>query len=197
MRILFLTNNPQTSDSLYEWLSMRGEDMVYKDCPVDGNFVRDNSIEFAISYNYYNIIRKDVIDLLPRRIINLHISLLPYNRGMHPNIWNFIEGTPHGVTIHEIDEGVDTGDILLQEQLVFDPELETLRTSYDKLHKSIQTLFRENWHLIKNGEISPRMQEGAGNVHKKTDLLFLSSVIDYDVTVSSLLLKIENTISQS
>ena len=44
---------------------------------------------------------------MKRPIVNLHISYLPFNRGSHPNYWSFVENTPKGVSIHEIDEQIE------------------------------------------------------------------------------------------
>lgn len=64
------------------------------------------------------------------------------------------------MTIHLIDKGVDTGDILLQKEVFIDEDKETLRSSYLKLNREIQLLFKENWELIKTGRITPVTQEG-------------------------------------
>ena len=48
------------------------------------------------------------------------MSYLPYNRGAHPNFWSFVNNTVKGVTIHEIDQGIDTGKIILQKSIKFD-----------------------------------------------------------------------------
>ena len=40
------------------------------------------------------------------------MSFLPYNRGSHPNFWSFVENTPKGVSIHEVSNGIDDGDII-------------------------------------------------------------------------------------
>jgi len=82
---------------------------------------------------------------------------------------SFIENTPKGVTIHLIDEGIDTGPILVQKKLKFDETLETLRSAYEKLHKEIQELFKQNWNDIKTGKIKPIAQEMKGNLHYKDD----------------------------
>ena len=189
MKLLFLTNNPEVTSTLYDWLITNGEEVLQSRIPVNAEFLLENSIGFIISYNYSHLISRDVLGLLPHRIINLHISLLPYNRGADPNIWSFIDNTPSGVTIHEIDEGLDTGDILLQRTLDFDSDIETLRSSYKKLHKTIQTLFIDNWESIKTLRITPKKQSAGGSMHKKKDLLYLSDTIDYDETVSQFLEK--------
>lgn len=191
MKILFLTNNPKVSDTLYDWLIACGEEALYESEPINADYVRKKNIGFIISYNYIHLIKRDVLDLLPRCVINLHTSLLPYNRGSNPNIWSFIEGTPSGVTIHEVDEGLDTGDILLQQQTIFDPKFETLRSSYDKLQQLIQKLFMENWDRIKSHKITPRKQTGNGTIHKKKDAQLFASILNYDDKISEFLTKLK------
>src|SRR6056300_461455 len=60
--------------------------------------------DWVISFGYKHILKSDFISRFYRKIINLHISYLPYNRGSHPNVWSFVEDTPKGVTIHLIDD---------------------------------------------------------------------------------------------
>lgn len=72
---------------------------------------------FVVSFNYRYLIPEEVLKLLPGKVINLHTSLLPYNRGSAPNFFSFLEDTPKGVTIHRVDSGLDTGDILCQKEL--------------------------------------------------------------------------------
>ena len=114
----------------------------------DMNLVTES--DFIVSYGYQIIIKEPLLELFPGRVINLHISLLPWNRGSDPNLWSFLNDTPKGVTIHRIEKGVDTGDILAQREVVFDNN-ETLKTSYDKLTSNIEKLFAEVWPEIRAG----------------------------------------------
>ncbi|MDR1912465.1 MAG: hypothetical protein LBQ52_09005 [Helicobacteraceae bacterium] len=131
-----------------------------------------------------------MIETLPHSVINLHIGYLPYNRGASPNIWSFIENTPCGVTIHEIDQGIDTGDILLQEKIVFDKKLETLASAYKKSSDLIQELFRKNWQALKNQTISPIKQPNGGSYHNSKALEAFKEAIDYNDTIETFLLKV-------
>ena len=63
--------------------------------PVDTKYLKEHSIEYAVSYRYRHIIRKAVIEYLNGNIINLHVSFLPWNRGADPNLWSFLENTPN------------------------------------------------------------------------------------------------------
>ena len=122
--------------------------------------------DFAISYGYRHIIKEDCLGIIP--IINLHIAYLPYNRGADPNYWSFVDNTPSGVTIHNIDKGIDTGDILVQKKVKLSRR-ETLRSSYAKLQAEIQSLFIMNWDDIKSGRIKPKKQKDKGTYHKMSD----------------------------
>ena len=168
MKILFLGGN--LSKSIFDWLVSIGEDVIYTKEKININFVKRINPDLIISYNYKYIISKEIIEFANKKIINLHISYLPYNKGAHPNIWSFLENTPIGVTIHYIDEGVDTGDIILQKKVIFDEDKETLKSSYEILHREIQTLFKENWEKIKKEQIKPKKQTGGGSKHYKRDL---------------------------
>lgn len=128
-----------------------------------------SQFDWIISYGYSHIIKQDVIDKAKNPIINLHISYLPFNKGADPNFWSWFENTPKGVTIHQIDNGVDTGDIFIQKEINF-KENETLSSSYEILKKEIETLFIKSFDDIINGFILPKKQNGEGTSHLKKDL---------------------------
>ena len=175
MKIIFLGDD--LSKSLSNWLTSIGEKVVHMERKVDINLVKKINPDFIISYNYKHIISSDIIKFMNNKIINLHISYLPYNKGAHPNIWSFLENTPKGVTIHYIGEGVDTGDIILQKKVFFDEDKETLKSSYEILHSEIKTLFKENWEKIKKDKIISKKQREEGTIHYKMDLLILEPFI--------------------
>jgi len=165
MIVLFLTNNNVTFP-LMEWLQKR-EAVILHDDPVSVDFLQGILPDIIISYNYLHVIKQDVIDFMKKRIINLHISLLPWNRGYDPNFWSFIENSPKGVTIHLLDKLVDTGDILLQKEVFFDDEEETLGSSYETLHDEMRSLFMDNWDQIRDFNIVPQRQTVFGTRHFK------------------------------
>ena len=169
MKILYLTNN--LAFDLSECLIENGENVVICHEKINYDFLKSERFDFIVSYNYKYIIPENVIKMYENKIINLHISFLPYNRGAYPNVWSFLEDTPKGVTIHYIDEGVDTGDIIVQKELYFDEKNETFKTSYEKLNIEIQNLFKLNWDKIKNNKIIPVKQDNqVATIHKKKDL---------------------------
>lgn len=133
------------------------------------------SHDLIISFGYRHILRKELLAVLPREPINLHISLLPYNRGAHPNFWAFHDQTPHGVTIHHIDGGVDTGDIIVQKELFFDHLNYTFKETYDILTTEIENIFMCYWEMIRDYNYIPQKQVGTGTYHKVSDLPKFSS----------------------
>lgn len=79
------------------------------------------------------IIPKDILDIPPLGCLNVHPSLLPRYRGAAPINWSLINGdTVTGVTIMLMDEGMDTGDILRQEETRIDPS-EVYESLHDRL----------------------------------------------------------------
>lgn len=127
--------------------------------------------DFIVSYGYKYILRPPVVKAYPNRIINLHISKLPWNRGYHPNFWSFYDNTPKGVTIHFIDEGIDTGRILLQKDVNFSESEDTLGKTYERLRKEIEDLFITNWIAIRSYQIEPfKQSKFSGSHHYRRDL---------------------------
>ena len=162
--VLFLTNNDNTA-KLYDWLKEKEEYTCRMSEKITAEMIRALQPEFIISFNYRHIVSGEIIDLMQGRIINLHISYLPYNRGSSPNFFSFYDNTPKGVTIHQMAAGLDTGDILCQKEVEIDPESNTFITAYDALIEAMITLFRENWDGIKTGKIRAVKQPEGGTYH--------------------------------
>lgn len=113
MNLLFL--GPGES-AVLDYLRQVEEEVAVTSDPLTVEVVERRRPDFVVSHGYRHIIRREVLARLPDRIVNLHISLLPWNRGADPNVWSFLEDTPKGVTIHYVDERVDTGDIIAQKE---------------------------------------------------------------------------------
>lgn len=139
--------------------------------------------DFIVSYGYRHMVREPVLSAFKGRIINLHISMLPFNRGADPNFWSWINDTPKGVTIHEIDEGMDTGPVISQRSVIFSPS-DTLATSYEKLRNSIEGLFADCWPQIRSGyRASPQTGDGSHHFAKDKDFLFNALPLGWNTPV--------------
>ncbi|MFK7049193.1 Methionyl-tRNA formyltransferase [Flavobacterium columnare] len=85
------------------------------------NLIRVINPDLVVVCHFQKLFSKDLIIIPKFGCINLHPSLLPFYRGMSPQHWPIINGDVRtGITVHFIDEGVDTGDIILQEQIDID-----------------------------------------------------------------------------
>jgi methionyl-tRNA formyltransferase len=123
--------------------------------------IRQKKPDIGISALFGYILRRELLDSCPAGCINIHSALLPYNRGAFPNVWSIVEGTPAGVTIHYIDEGIDTGDIISQQEVVVEPT-DTGATLYRKLQETAVVLFEATWPLIRSGR-APRIAQSKSN----------------------------------
>lgn len=145
--------------------------------------IKEINPSFIISYGYRYIIRKDVINEYD--ILNLHISYLPWNRGADPNFWSIYDETPRGVTIHFIDPGIDTGDIIFQRKVSFTEAENSLRTSYGKLKREIESLFMESWPDIEKGNysrLSQNLDHGSHHYKKKLQKIWHFLPNQWDTT---------------
>ena len=84
--------------------------------------LKASGAELAVVVAYGKILPKDVLEALPRGCINVHASLLPKYRGAAPIQWAVIDGEPEtGVSIMQLDEGMDTGPVMVEKRLAIDP----------------------------------------------------------------------------
>ncbi len=167
MRVLFLGGN--SARELADWLDSQSESVLFVEHKIELDFIRELYLDMIVSYNYKYMLPPEIVEYPEKGCINLHISLLPWNRGYHPNVWSILEETPKGVTIHCIDEGIDTGDIIVQQKVFIDETKETLKSSYEILQREIQALFKENWYKIKKDDFVTQPQIGQGSLHFKRE----------------------------
>jgi len=114
-----------------------------------------------IVVGYGRIIPQWMLDLPPLGNINLHASLLPKYRGAAPIQWAIANGdSVTGNTTMRIDAGLDTGDILLQQELPIAPE-DTSETLAPKLAAAGADLMIETLRGLQAGTIHPRPQDSA------------------------------------
>ncbi len=165
MRILVLSPYPAALRSV---LCSCGDEVAQTSEPLSTDTLARFAPDILVSYGYRHILGRDIIDRYSPNIFNLHISLLPWNRGSDPNFWSFFDDTPKGVTIHRIDHGIDTGDILAQRKLSFSAT-ETLASSYAQLQVAIETLFANAWPRLRTGALAGGPQQGTGSTHRACD----------------------------
>lgn len=189
MSVFFLGD---TNNDVYDFLNKQCSKVFQTSEKINLDILAKIEPELIVSYGYRHIIKKDIIEKYKDKIINLHISYLPYNRGASPNFWSVIDNTIKGVTIHFIDEGVDTGDIIYQQELEFSKEL-TLEESYRELRKAIEALFVENWNSIKNKTFTRKKQPkffGTYHTSKETEeCLERMKIRDWKIKIKDLVMR--------
>jgi methionyl-tRNA formyltransferase len=95
--------------------------------------IKELSPDLIVVVAFGQILPRSLLDIPPYGCVNVHASLLPFYRGAAPINWVLLNGeTETGVTLMLLDEGMDTGDMLLQEKLSIVPE-DTVVTLHDRL----------------------------------------------------------------
>ncbi|MCH2140154.1 MAG: hypothetical protein MK100_03875 [Phycisphaerales bacterium] len=132
--------------------------------------------DIGLSVLYDQIIKPEVIDLFPAGIVNLHPGFLPYNRGNYPNVWSIVDGTPAGVTLHYIDDSLDTGDVIAQRKVEVLP-VDTGKTLYHKLENAMSELLRDEWSKVLDSQVKRVVQDlSAGTYHRRRDVDSIDSI---------------------
>ena len=121
----------------------------------------DADINVSMSFN--QILKKKIINLAPKKFINCHAGALPFYRGRNILNWAIINGEKKfGVTVHYVDEGIDTGDIILQKFApidINDRYGDLLKKAYtlcaDTLYEVLKMIDGGNVSVIKQSSIHP------------------------------------------
>jgi methionyl-tRNA formyltransferase len=116
-------------------------------------------IIFCIGWS--RIIGKDILDLPPFGVIGMHPTLLPEGRGRAPIPWAILKGLKKsGVTMFYLDEGVDTGDIIDQEEFSIDFE-DDAKKVYEKSIQTMVSLAKKNLNLISQNTVMRKKQNSS------------------------------------
>ena len=111
------------------------------------------------------IIPKEILELPAYGCVNVHASLLPKYRGAAPIQWAVINGDAvSGVTIMQMDEGLDTGDILTQEEIPLAPD-ETGESLYNKVARLGGELLVKTLPAIEAGKLTPVPQDDSASTY--------------------------------
>ena len=117
--------------------------------------------EIMVVVGYGQIIPRSVIDIAPRGIINVHASLLPELRGAAPIQWALAGGAGRtGVTTMQIDEGLDTGGILLQRETAVLPD-ETATEISPRLAEQGAELLVQTLDAVENHDLRSTPQDAS------------------------------------
>lgn len=127
------------------------------------NAIKNIEPDLFVVSSYRNIIDKSILKIPKLGAINLHMAPLPKYRGAHPENWAIINGEEYmGYTVHFLDEGIDTGDLISQKELRILPEDDILSLTF-KLADSGARLLVDAIFDIENNNIVriPQKEETA------------------------------------
>ena len=117
--------------------------------------IKDLNPDVIVVVAYGQILSKEFLEIPKHGCINVHVSLLPKYRGAAPINWVIINGEEKtGVSTMFMDEGLDTGDVILQSEFALDDEI-TAGELHDKMTVEGAKVLCETLDLIKEGK-APR-----------------------------------------
>jgi len=167
LEISFIVPRYTSQDSVLEdWAKKLGVDFI----PMENvnskdsvNILKNYKADIFVSMSFNQILKKEVINIPEKGFINCHAGALPFYRGRNVLNWVLINDEKEfGVTVHYIDEGIDTGDIILQEKSLItdDDSYKTLLGKAidlcDKtLYKALLNILNGENQRIKQEEIHP------------------------------------------
>lgn len=158
-------------------VTVRGEECRNED--LLSRLFFESQVDAIVSVYWPWVIPQRVVDSL-QLTLNFHPSLLPYGRGWYPHVHNIIEGTPAGVSLHEISTPIDSGKIWAQREV----RVSVTDTASD-LHARLQTeiveLFEESWPAIRDGGLEPTPQSGSA-IYFSKNAFDESDTLDLDET---------------
>ena len=120
--------------------------------------LRKYQADVIVVVAFGQILPREILELTPYGCINVHASLLPSYRGAAPIQWAVINGeTVSGVTTMQMDEGLDTGDMLLKTEVPLEPK-ETGGSLHDKLAAAGASLCVRTLKALEEGAVTPKKQ---------------------------------------
>ncbi len=118
-------------------------------------WIREKRPDVIVTAAFGQIVPKEILDLPPFGCLNVHASLLPAYRGAAPIQHAILDGCKEtGVTVMQMDEGLDTGAVLTQKIVPIGPE-DTAGTLFDKLAKAGAELLVETLPHLGSCRIAP------------------------------------------
>lgn len=173
--VLYLRENAFPPSRIYFWSDMQSK--------IVQDEVKAFNLNFILLAWWPYIVKKDILRLPINGILNFHPSLLPCARGKNYNFWTIVEEVPFGVTIHFVNEEIDSGDILFQKEIAVLWE-DTGKTLYEKAQIEMIDLFKHNYCALVEGNYIRRKQDlKQGSFHlgiemeKKAELNLKSTLL--------------------
>ena len=126
------------------------------------NLIKDLNPDLLVSIFFNQILSKKLLDI-PQDCINIHPAYLPSYKGVSPVFWALANDEPcAGVTVHYIDEGIDTGEIIYQEEIPISPN-DTEHSLYFKCCEVGTPLLLKALMDVESGSVKPINKDTEGS----------------------------------
>jgi methionyl-tRNA formyltransferase len=182
MTTLILTDNAYALDTAYELGAAFGGIAIFQS---PGGSL-PNVPALSVTENIEEIVKYGVVlslhcrqlfpaELVNRvRCVNVHPGFNPDNRGWFPHVFSLVNGLRAGVTIHEMDERIDHGPIIVQEMVPVE-SWDTSQSLYARIMDTERVLLRVNYPMIRDATYSTTVP-GKGNINTKRDYEMLRRI---------------------
>ena len=155
--IEFIVPRTDTKDQTLKNLALENKiDYLYGEKINSPEFMRKVSsynCDLFVSMSFNQIFRKEIINIPPKKTINCHAGKLPFYRGRNILNWALINDEKEfGITVHYIDEGIDTGDIILQ-KLYPITDNDDYSTLLEIAYKECATVLNESIKMVQQGYV--------------------------------------------
>lgn len=135
--------------------------------PEEIEVLKQYEAEVYVVAAFGQILSQEILDMPKYGCLNIHASLLPKYRGASPIQHVIIEGEEEtGITIMQMDAGIDTGDMLYKKSIVIEDE-DTYETLHDKLMVLGGEAIVEALELLETGALVPEKQDHSQSSHVK------------------------------
>ena len=145
---------------VFQPISLKNDDTAY-------NIIKNENPDVIVVVAYGKLLPKSILDIAKYGCINVHASLLPKLRGASPVQTAIVNGDKvTGVTTMLLDEGMDTGDILLSREIAIE-NTDTAETMFEKLSVLGAELLIDTLNGLENGTVTPIKQDESLATHAK------------------------------
>jgi len=201
MKIMIFTDNLYIYENFVKIIEYKGlnkkHDFKYA-CSIANNIfkeidnvqelnIKDKATEIVDTFEFiFSCHSKQIFPALlvnNVRCINIHPGLNPYNRGWFPQVFSIINGLPVGVTIHVMDEKIDHGDIIVQEEVKI-YESDSSLSVYRRVLKKEVKLFNMYIDKILSNDFDVYTPKSEGNYNSIDDYKNICKIdLDRNVTM--------------
>lgn len=130
------------------------------------NEILEGGYSFVLSAHSKQIFPKELVEGIT--CINIHPGLNPYNRGMFPHVFSLVNGLPAGATLHVMDQEIDHGDIIDQQEVAMYSS-DTSETLYSRVLDAEKLILKRNMGKLILGNYTHTKPSNEGNVNRMND----------------------------